>query len=316
MSLATAKAAADALGVPLYRYVGGVDSNLLPLPMMNILNGGVHADNRIDFQEFMVMPVRAPNFAEALRCGAEIFHSLKSALHQAGLSTSVGDEGGFAPAVNSAREGLDYIEKAVSAAGYTLGDDVLLALDCAASEYFKGGAYRMTGEGKTLSSAENADFLADLASNYPIASIEDGMAEDDWDGWKLLTEKLGSRVQLVGDDLFVTNVERLQKGIDDHIANSILIKVNQIGTLTETIQAVRLAQTSGYTAVMSHRSGETEDSTIADLAVALSCGQIKTGSLARSDRTAKYNQLLRIEEELGEAARYAGRAALRAYKPH
>jgi len=316
VSLATAKAAADALGVPLYRYVGGVDSNLLPLPMMNILNGGVHADNGIDFQEFMVMPVGAPNFAEALRCGAEIFHSLKSALHQAGLSTSVGDEGGFAPAVSSAREGLDYIEKAVSAAGYTLGDDVLLALDCAASEYFKDGAYRMTGEGKTLSSAENADFLADLAANYPIASIEDGMAEDDWDGWKLLTEKLGSRVQLVGDDLFVTNVERLQKGIDDGIANSILIKVNQIGTLTETIRAVRLAQTSGYTAVMSHRSGETEDSTIADLAVALSCGQIKTGSLARSDRTAKYNQLLRIEEELGDAARYPGRAAIKAYKPH
>ena len=316
VSLATAKAAADALGVPLYRYVGGVDSNLLPLPMMNILNGGVHADNGIDFQEFMVMPVGAPNFAEALRCGAEIFHSLKSALHQAGLSTSVGDEGGFAPAVSSAREGLDYIEKAVSAAGYTLGDDVLLALDCAASEYFKDGAYRMTGEGKTLSSAENADFLADLAANYPIASIEDGMAEDDWDGWRLLTEKLGSRVQLVGDDLFVTNVERLQKGIDDGIANSILIKVNQIGTLTETIRAVRLAQTSGYTAVMSHRSGETEDSTIADLAVALSCGQIKTGSLARSDRTAKYNQLLRIEEELGDAARYPGRAAIKAYKPH
>jgi enolase len=315
VSLATAKAAADALGVPLYRYVGGVDSNLLPVPMMNILNGGVHADNGIDFQEFMVMPVGAPNFAEALRCGAEIFHSLKSALHQAGLSTSVGDEGGFAPAVNSSREGLDYIEKAVSAAGYTLGEDVLLALDCAASEYFKDGAYRMTGEGKTFSSAENADFLADLASNYPIASIEDGMAEDDWDGWKRLTEKLGSRVQLVGDDLFVTNVERLQKGIDDGIANSILIKVNQIGTLTETIQAVRLAQTNGYTSVMSHRSGETEDSTIADLAVALSCGQIKTGSLARSDRTAKYNQLLRIEEELGDAARYPGRAALKAYRP-
>jgi enolase len=315
VSLATAKAAADALGLPLYRYVGGVDANLLPVPMMNILNGGVHADNGIDFQEFMVMPVGAPDFAEALRCGAEIFHALKSALHQAGLSTAVGDEGGFAPAVQSARKGLDYIEKAVSAAGYKLGEDVLLALDCAASEYFKDGAYRMTGEGKTLSSAENADFLADLAANHPIASIEDGMAEDDWAGWKLLTDKLGSRVQLVGDDLFVTNVKRLRQGIDEGIANSILIKVNQIGSLTETINAVRLAQTSGYTAVMSHRSGETEDSTIADLAVALSCGQIKTGSLARSDRTAKYNQLLRIEEELGETARYPGRAAIKAYRP-
>jgi len=315
VSLATAKAAAEALGLPLYRYVGGVDANLLPVPMMNILNGGVHADNGIDFQEFMVMPVGAPNFAEALRCGAEIFHALKSGLHQAGLSTAVGDEGGFAPAVSSAREGLDYIEKAVSAAGYKLGEDVLLALDCAASEYFKDGAYRMTGEGKTLSSAENADFLADLAANYPIASIEDGMAEDDWQGWKALTDKLGNRVQLVGDDLFVTNVKRLQQGIADGIANSILIKVNQIGSLSETIDAVKLAQTNGHTAVMSHRSGETEDSTIADLAVALSCGQIKTGSLARSDRTAKYNQLLRIEEELGDAARYPGRAAIKAYRP-
>jgi enolase len=315
VSLATAKAAADALGLPLYRYVGGVDANLLPVPMMNILNGGAHADNGIDFQEFMVMPVGASDFAEALRCGAEIFHSLKSALHQAGLSTAVGDEGGFAPAVQSSREALDYIEKAVSAAGYTLGKEVLLALDCAASEYFKDGAYAMTGEGKTFSSSQNADFLADLAANYPIASIEDGMAEDDMAGWKELTEKLGSRVQLVGDDLFVTNVKRLGQGIADGIANSILIKVNQIGTLTETIDAVRMAQTSGYTAVMSHRSGETEDSTIADLAVALSCGQIKTGSLARSDRTAKYNQLLRIEEELGDAARYAGRATLKAYRP-
>jgi enolase len=315
VSLATAKAAADALGMPLYRYVGGVDANLLPVPMMNILNGGVHADNGIDFQEFMVMPVGAPTFAEALRCGAEIFHALKNALHQAGLSTSVGDEGGFAPKIDSAREALDFIEKAVTAAGYKLGDDVLLALDCAASEYFKDGAYRMEGEGKVFSSAENADFLAELASAYPIASIEDGMAEDDWEGWKLLTEKLGSRVQLVGDDLFVTNVKRLGRGIDEGIANSILIKVNQIGTLTETIETVRLAQSSGYTAVMSHRSGETEDSTIADLAVALSTGQIKTGSLARSDRTAKYNQLLRIEEELGDTARYAGRAALKAYRP-
>jgi enolase len=315
VSLASAKAAAEALGMPLYRYVGGVDANLLPVPMMNILNGGVHADNGIDFQEFMVMPVGAPSFAEALRCGAEIFHALKSALHSAGLSTSVGDEGGFAPKIDSAREALDYIEKAVSAAGYTLGDDVLLALDCAASEYFKDGAYRMDGEGQTFSSAQNADFLAELAAAYPIASIEDGMAEDDWAGWQALTERLGDRVQLVGDDLFVTNVTRLRRGIDEGIANSILVKVNQIGTLTETIEAVRLAQTSGYTSVMSHRSGETEDSTIADLAVALSCGQIKTGSLARSDRTAKYNQLLRIEEELGETARYAGRSAVKAFKP-
>jgi enolase len=283
--------------------------------MMNILNGGVHADNGIDFQEFMVMPVGAPDFAEALRCGAEIFHALKSALHSAGLSTAVGDEGGFAPAIQNAREALDFIDKAVSAAGYKLGDDVLLALDCAASEYFKDGTYRMIGEGRTLSSQENADFLAELAADYPIASIEDGMAEDDWQGWSTLTGKLGGRVQLVGDDLFVTNVQRLEKGIADGIANSILIKVNQIGSLTETINAVKMAQTSGYTAVMSHRSGETEDSTIADLAVALSCGQIKTGSLARSDRTAKYNQLLRIEEELGEAAKYPGRSALKAYRP-
>jgi enolase len=314
VSLAAAKAAADAISLPLYRYVGGVDVNLLPVPMMNILNGGVHADNGIDFQEFMVMPVGAPNFAEALRCGAEIFHALKAKLHQAGLSTSVGDEGGFAPKIDSAREALDFIGEAVGAAGYELGDDVLLALDCAASEYFRDGAYRMEGEGKTLSPLENADFLAELASAYPIASIEDGMAEDDAAGWKALTEKLGTRIQLVGDDAFVTNVARLQWGIDQGIANSILIKVNQIGTLTETIDAVRLAQTNSYTAVMSHRSGETEDSTIADLAVALSCGQIKTGSLARSDRTAKYNQLLRIEEELGDTAKYAGRAAVKAYR--
>jgi enolase len=314
VSLATAKAAADALSLPLYRYVGGVDANLLPVPMMNILNGGVHADNGIDFQEFMVMPVGAPNFAESLRCGAEIFHALKAKLHQAGLSTSVGDEGGFAPKIDSAREALDFIGEAVGAAGYDLGDDVLLALDCAASEYFRDGAYRMEGEGKTLSPLENADFLAELASAYPIASIEDGMAEDDATGWKALTEKLGGRIQLVGDDAFVTNVTRLQWGIDHGIANSILIKVNQIGTLSETIDAVRLAQTNGYTAVMSHRSGETEDSTIADLAVALSCGQIKTGSLCRSERTAKYNQLLRIEEELGDTAKYAGRAAVKAYR--
>jgi len=315
VSLANAKAAAKASGMPLYRYVGGAEASLLPVPMMNILNGGVHADNGIDFQEFMVMPVGAPSFAEALRCGAEIFHALKGALHAAGLSTAVGDEGGFAPAVQSSREALDYIEKAVSTAGYALGKDVLLAVDCAASEYFRDGAYRMAGEGKTLSPAENTDFLANLAANFPIASIEDGMAEDDWAGWKLLTERLGDREQLVGDDLFVTNVTRLQQGIDDGIANSILVKVNQIGTLTETVDAVRLAHSNGYTAVMSHRSGETEDSTIADLAVALNCGQIKTGSLARSDRTAKYNQLLRIEEELGDAARYPGRAAITAYRP-
>ena len=316
VSLATAKAAAEARGLPLYRYIGGVDTMLLPVPLMNIVNGGAHADNGIDFQEFMVVPVGAPDFAEALRCGAEIFHVLKSALHDAGFSTAVGDEGGFAPAIGSAREALDFILRAVEAAGYKPGDDVLLGLDCAASEYFKDGEYRMTGEGRTLSSAEMADYLAQLAADYPIASIEDGMAEDDWAGWKLLTDKIGDRVQLVGDDLFVTNVKRLEQGIEEGIANSILIKVNQIGTLSETIDAVRLAQSSGYTAVMSHRSGETEDSTIADLAVALSCGQIKTGSLARSDRTAKYNQLLRIEEELGESARYLGRAAIKAYRPN
>ena len=315
VSLATAKAAADAVGLPLYRYVGGVDANVLPVPMMNILNGGAHADNGIDFQEFMVLPVGAPNFAEALRCGAEIFHSLKRALHEAGLATDVGDEGGFAPNIASAREALDFILRAVKTAGYTPGDEVLFALDCASTEFFKDGRYEMTGEGRTLTPAEMVDFLAELAADYPVASIEDGMAEDDMEGWKLLTERLGNRVQLVGDDLFVTNTKRLRQGIRDGIANSILVKVNQIGTLTETIEAVRLAQTSGYTAVMSHRSGETEDSTIADLAVALSCGQIKTGSLARSDRTAKYNQLLRIEEELGDAARYPGRETLKAYKP-
>ena len=315
VSLATAKAAADAVGLPLYRYVGGVDANLLPVPMMNIVNGGVHADNGLDFQEFMIMPVGAPDFAEALRCGAEIFHSLKSALHQAGLSTSVGDEGGFAPAINTPREAIDFILRAVENAGYKSGDDVLLAMDPAASEFFKDGRYEIKGEGKSLSPSEMADYYVELASAYPIASIEDGMAEDDAEGWKMLTDRLGDRVQLVGDDAFVTNVKRLQWGIDHGIANSILIKANQIGSLTETIDAVKLAQTSGYTSVMSHRSGETEDSTIADLAVALSCGQIKTGSLARSDRTAKYNQLLRIEEELGDTARYGGRGVLKAYRP-
>ena len=299
VSLAAAKAAADAVGLPLYRYVGGVDANLLPVPMMNILNGGVHADNGIDFQEFMVMPVGAPDFAEALRCGAEIFHALKSGLHQAGLSTSVGDEGGFAPAVSSAREGLDYIDKAIAAAGYKLGGDVLLALDCAASEFS-----RMAPIG--CRARERPCHLLKMRISLPtsLPIIPSRRSKTAWprmiaEGWKALTEQLGSRVQLVGDDLFVTNVKRLEQGISAGIANSVLIKVNQIGSLTETIEAVRLAQTSGYTAVMSHRSGETEDSTIADLAVALGCGQIKTGSLARSDRTAKYNQLLRIEEELG-----------------
>jgi enolase len=314
VSLATAKAAADALGSPLYRYVGGVSADLLPVPMMNIINGGAHADNPIDFQEFMIMPVGAESFSEALRCGAEIFHALKSALHSAGLSTSVGDEGGFAPNIASAREALDLILRAVESAGYKAGSDVLLALDCAATEFFKGGKYELEGEGRSLSSKEMAAYLAELANAYPIASIEDGMGEDDMDGWRIFTGEIGDRVQLVGDDLFVTNEKRLAQGIENGLANSILIKVNQIGTLTETINAVRLAQTSGYTTVMSHRSGETEDSTIADLAVALSCGQIKTGSLSRSDRTAKYNQLLRIEEELGDSARYPGVAAIKAYR--
>ncbi len=316
VSLAAARAAADARGLPLYRYVGGVSANLLPVPMMNILNGGAHADNPIDFQEFMVMPVGADSFSEALRCGTEIFHALKSALHQAGLATAVGDEGGFAPNIASARSALDYIAQATEQAGYSLGNDVLIALDCASTEFFKDGAYVMEGEGRSLSPDEMAAYLAGLSRSYPIASIEDGMGEDDMAGWKALTDLIGNKVQLVGDDLFVTNEQRLARGIEDGIANSILVKVNQIGSLSETIAAVRLAQTSGYTAVMSHRSGETEDSTIADLAVALSCGQIKTGSLARSDRTAKYNQLLRIEEELGEQARYAGRAALKAYRPN
>jgi enolase len=315
VSLATAKAAAEASSLPLYRYVGGVGATMLPMPMMNILNGGAHADNPIDFQEFMVMPVGAESFSEALRCGAEIFHALKSALHAKGLSTAVGDEGGFAPNIASARASLDLIAEATGTAGYKLGTDVLIALDCAATEFFKNGIYAMEGEGRSLSSGEMADYLAELCAAYPIASVEDGMAEDDMAGWKALTDKLGNLVQLVGDDLFVTNEKRLAQGIKDGIANSILVKVNQIGTLTETVNAVGLAQSSGYTAVMSHRSGETEDSTIADLAVALSCGQIKTGSLARSDRTAKYNQLLRIEEELGDQARYPGVSALRAYNP-
>jgi enolase len=315
VSLAAAKAAAEALGTPLYRYVGGVSADVLPVPMMNILNGGAHADNPIDFQEFMVMPVGAPTFSEALRCGTEIFHSLKSALSKAGLATAVGDEGGFAPNIASAREALDFILRSVESAGYKAGSDVVLALDCASTEFFKNGKYELEGEGRSLSPIEMASYLAELVDAYPIASIEDGMGEDDLEGWKILTDMVGDHVQVVGDDLFVTNEKRLSQGIENGLANSILVKVNQIGTLTETINAVRLAQTSGYTAVMSHRSGETEDSTIADLAVALACGQIKTGSLARSDRTAKYNQLLRIEEELGDSARYPGIAALKAYKP-
>jgi enolase len=311
VSLAVAKAAADARGQPLYRYVGGVSAHLLPVPMMNIINGGEHADNPIDFQEFMVMPVGAPSLAEAVRCGSEIFHTLKKGLHEKGLATSVGDEGGFAPNLSSTTDALDFIMTSIEKAGYTPGDDVMLALDCAATEFFKNGRYEMVGEGKSLSPLEMADYLADLAARYPIFSIEDGMGEDDFEGWKALTDKIGDKVQLVGDDLFVTNPERLAMGIGKGLANSLLVKVNQIGTLTETLEAVSLAQRSSYTAVMSHRSGETEDATIADLAVATNCGQIKTGSLARSDRLAKYNQLIRIEEELGNAARYAGRSILR-----
>src|SRR5947209_196616 len=312
VSLAAAKAASAARGQPLYRYVGGTSARLLPVPMMNIVNGGVHADNPIDFQEFMVMPVGAPTFAEALRAGAEIFHTLKAALRREGHNTNVGDEGGFAPNLPSAEAALDFVMTAISKAGYTVGKDVVLALDCASTEFFKNGVYDYEGEGKKRSREEQVNYLAGLAQRYPIASIEDGMAEDDWDGWKALTERIGKTCQLVGDDLFVTNVARLSDGISRGIANSILIKVNQIGTLTETLAAVEMAHKASYTAVMSHRSGETEDSTIADLAVATNCGQIKTGSLARSDRTAKYNQLLRIEQELGAQARYAGRAALRA----
>ncbi|TKD49951.1 phosphopyruvate hydratase [Sphingomonas baiyangensis] len=311
VSLAVAKAAADARGLPLYRYVGGVGAQVLPVPMMNIVNGGAHADNPIDFQEFMVMPVGADSFGEAVRCGAEIFHTLKKALADKGLSTAVGDEGGFAPNLASAPDALDFIMAAIEKAGYRPGEDVMLALDCAATEFFRDGAYRLEGEGRTLSPHEMADYLADLAGRYPILSIEDGMGEDDFEGWKALTDKLGAKVQLVGDDLFVTNPERLADGIGRGLANSLLVKVNQIGTLTETLAAVNLAHRSRYTAVMSHRSGETEDATIADLAVATNCGQIKTGSLARSDRLAKYNQLLRIEEELGDAGVYAGRDAFR-----
>ncbi|WP_174286484.1 phosphopyruvate hydratase [Sphingomonas bacterium] len=310
VSLAAAKAAAEARGLPLYRYVGGVSAHILPVPMMNIINGGEHADNPIDFQEFMIVPVGASSLLEAVRCGSEIFHTLKKGLSDKGLSTSVGDEGGFAPNIGSTTEALDFIMASIEKAGYRPGDDVMLALDCAATEFFKQGKYDISGEGRILDSHEMAEYLADLTRRYPIFSIEDGMAEDDWTGWKALTDLIGDKVQLVGDDLFVTNPKRLKKGIADGVANSLLVKVNQIGTLTETLEAVSMAQRAGYTAVMSHRSGETEDSTIADLAVATNCGQIKTGSLARSDRLAKYNQLIRIEEELGEAGRYAGRDIL------
>jgi enolase len=311
VSLATAKAAADARGLPLYRYVGGVSAHVLPVPMMNIINGGEHADNPIDFQEFMIVPVGAANIGEALRCGSEIFHTLKKMLHDKGLATGVGDEGGFAPNIASTTDALDFIMRAIDGAGYKAGDDVMLALDPASTEFFREGHYHISGEGKILTPSEMAGYYADLVARYPIFSIEDGMAEDDFEGWKTLTDMIGDKVQLVGDDLFVTNPSRLKQGIADGLANSILIKVNQIGTLTETLAAVAMANRAGYTAVMSHRSGETEDATIADLAVATNCGQIKTGSLARSDRLAKYNQLIRIDEQLGDSAVYAGRGVLR-----
>jgi enolase len=311
VSLAAAKAAAISNNLPLYRYLGGVNAHVLPVPMMNIINGGAHADNPIDIQEFMIMPVAAETCADAIRIGVEVFHTLKKNLKDAGHSTSVGDEGGFAPNLKSAEEALSFIVKSIENAGYKPGDDVALALDCASTEYFKNGKYELAGEGKTLDSAGNAKYLEGLVNKFPIISIEDGMAEDDWGGWKLLTELLGKRCQLVGDDLFVTNTARLADGIAKSTANSILVKVNQIGSLSETLDAVSMAQRAGYTAVMSHRSGETEDSTIADLAVATNCGQIKTGSLSRSDRLAKYNQLIRIEEELGDVAVYAGRSILR-----
>jgi enolase len=312
VSLAAAKAAADACTLPLYRYVGGTNARLLPTPMMNVVNGGAHADNPIDFQEFMIVPVGAETLAEAVRIGSEVFHTLKKALHDGGHNTNVGDEGGFAPNLQSATEALDFVVKAIEAAGYKPGDDVCLALDPAASEFFKDGKYVYAGEGgKVRDPAEQVAYLGELIDKYPIFSIEDGLAEDDWDGWKLATEQLGAKIQLVGDDLFVTNTKRLKEGIKRGVANSILIKVNQIGTLSETLDAVEMAHEAGYTAVISHRSGETEDSTIADLAVATNCGQIKTGSLSRSDRMAKYNQLIRIEEELGPVAKFAGRDVLK-----
>lgn len=306
VSLAVAKAAANARGLPLYRYVGGVNANILPVPMMNIINGGEHADNPIDFQEFMVMPVGAGSISEAVRWGSEIFHTLKTGLHEKGLATSVGDEGGFAPNLASTRDALDFIMTSIDKAGFKVGSDVVLALDCAASEFFRDGKYEISGENLSLSPTEMADYLAALCKDYPIKSIEDGLDEDDFEGWKAITDKIGHEVQLVGDDLFVTNPQRLAMGIEKGLANSLLVKVNQIGTLTETLAAVSMAQRASYTAVMSHRSGETEDATIADLAVATNCGQIKTGSLARSDRLAKYNQLIRIEEELGNSAQYLG----------
>jgi enolase len=314
VSLAVAKAAADARGLPLYRYVGGVSAHLLPVPMMNIINGGEHADNPIDFQEFMVMPVGAASLAEAVRCGSEIFHTLKKRLHEAGHSTAVGDEGGFAPDLANTTDALDFIMASIEAAGYRPGDDVMIALDPASTEFFRDGRYHISAEDKVLTPQEMAAYYGDLVARYPIASIEDGMAEDDFEGWKALTELIGDKVQLVGDDLFVTNPERLAMGIEQGLANSILIKVNQIGTLTETLEAVEMAHRAGYSSVMSHRSGETEDTTIADLAVATNCGQIKTGSLARSDRLAKYNQLIRIEEELGSMAKYAGRSVFRSQR--
>ena len=310
VSLAIAKAAADELELPLYRYVGGTNAHVLPVPMMNVLNGGAHADNNVDLQEFMIMPVGAASFSEALRWGVETYHVLKKVLHDRGLSTAIGDEGGFAPNLGSNEEACQLLLQAIEQAGYTPGTDIALALDAASSEYFADGAYVLAGEGRTLSAAEMVGYLDDLTARYPIVSIEDGMAEEDWDGWKQLTDAIGSRVQLVGDDLFVTNTERLARGIDAGVANSILIKVNQIGSLTETLESVELATRNAYTSVMSHRSGETEDTTIADLAVATNCGQIKTGAPARSDRVAKYNQLLRIEEDLGEAAAYWGHASL------
>ena len=311
VSMAVAKAAADFTTQPLYRYIGGTSARILPVPMMNIINGGEHADNPIDIQEFMIMPVSATNIREAVRMGSEVFHTLKGELTAAGLSTGIGDEGGFAPNISSTRDALDFILKSIEKAGYKPGSDIYLALDCAATEYYKGGKYEMKGEGKSLTSAENVDYLAALVADYPIISIEDGMSEDDWDGWNALTARLGDKIQLVGDDLFVTNPKRLQMGIDQKSANSMLVKVNQIGTLTETLTAVDMAHRARFTNVMSHRSGETEDATIADLAVATNCGQIKTGSLARSDRLAKYNQLIRIEELLEETAIYAGRSILR-----
>lgn len=308
ISLAVAKAAAETTALPLYRYIGGTLAHVLPVPMMNILNGGKHADNPIDIQEFMIMPIGAATCSEAIRMGAEVFQALKSNLKKAGMNTNVGDEGGFAPAIGSAKEALDFIVKSIETAGYKPGEDVVIALDAASSEFYEDGKYNLKGEGKVLTNAELVDYYEDLVNNYPIMSLEDGMAEDDWEGWDMLTKKLGNRIQLVGDDLFVTNTKRLSMGIERKVANSILVKVNQIGSLTETLEAVDMAHRAGYTAVLSHRSGETEDATIADIAVATGCGQIKTGSLSRSDRLAKYNQLIRIEEELGDTAVFAGKS--------